>query len=193
MFPSWLYRVFRKSMKPSRRQCRVSRPATRATFQPRLEFLEDRMLLSAASATLPISIATSGTETGNSSSVSSSDNNGQSISANGQYEVFTSSATNLVNGVTIKGGSHVYQRNLSAGSTALVDVASNGTESGSAGSNDGSITADGRYVAFRSGAVDLTSNGKGNNEVYVRDMTAGQTYLVSLGFDGKPDNTGPSG
>ncbi|HTU17837.1 MAG TPA: immunoglobulin domain-containing protein [Gemmataceae bacterium] len=192
MFPSWLSHVFDKTTKPSRVQRRAARPATRPMFRPRLEALEDRLLLSA---TLPVSVAISGTETGNTSSVNASSlgDNGQSVSANGQYEVFISSATNLVNGVTIQGGSHVYLRNLSTGTTTLVDVASNGTQSGDEGASDASITSDGRYVAFLSSANDLTGNGSGNNELYVRDMVTGQTYLVSLGTDGKPANSGPSG
>ncbi len=192
MFASWLNRVFGKSIKPSRCQRRSARPVIRPTFRPHVEALEDRMLLSA---TLPVSVNPAGTAMGNTSSVNASNagNNGQSVSANGQYEVFISNATNLVNGITIQPGTHIYLRNLISGKTTLVDVAIGGTKSGDAGANYASITADGRYVAFRSDANDLTNNGHGNSEVYVRDMATGQTYLVSLGTDGKPDNRGPSG
>ncbi len=64
-------------------------------FRPRLKILEDRTL---PSATLPVSIASSGTQTGNGSASPDT----PAVSANGQYEAFTSNATDLVNGVTIQ-------------------------------------------------------------------------------------------
>ena len=194
MFPPWLSRVFGKLTQPSRRQRRAARRALRPTFRPRLEILEDRML---PSATLPISVDPTGTTMGNASSSTAPNqvNTNEAISANGQYEVFVSGATDLVNGVTIPpfSGFHVYLRNLSAGTTTLVDVATNGTEASNDGANNAALSPDGRYVAFVSGSNDLTNNDANvpAAQVYVRDMQTGQTYLVSLGIDGKPQNGGP--
>jgi hypothetical protein len=184
MFTPWLTRLFGKTTRTPRRQRRAARPATRAAFRPRLEALEDRTLLSVST----ISIASSGTQMGNASSSTAPG----SVSANGQYDVFVSGATNLVNGVTIVPftGNHIYLRNASTGTTSLVDVATSGTTSGDQGAGSPAITPDGRYVAFLSGSDNLTNNDQNpsRSEVYVRDLLAGQTFLVSLGIDGKPAN-----
>jgi hypothetical protein len=197
MFPSWLPCMLNKSTKPSRRQRRVARPALRKSFRPRLEILEDRTLPSATpiSATLPVSVASSGTVMGN--GYASVDP--PAVSANGQYEVFTSNATDLVNGVTTNpnqssgpgSGYHLYWRNLSNGTTAAVDVdVNNPNELGNYSARFPSITPDGRYVAFLGFESDLTNNAANASQpqIYVRDVQAGQTYLVSLGTDGKPEN-----
>jgi hypothetical protein len=177
-------RLFRGPSHASKRQRRAaSRPVKTLAFRPRLEALEDRTLLSVSA----ISIATSGTQMGNNSSSAAIG----LFSANGRYDVFTSRATNLVNGISISGGNHVYLRNLSTGTTSLVDVATNGTTSGNDQGIAPSITPDGRYVAFLSGADNLTNNDQNpaRSEIYVRDTSAGQTFLVSLGTDGKPGNS----
>lgn len=183
----------------NRTHCAVVPARTRlkrqGAFRPRLEALEDRTLLSA---TLPISLASSGTAMGNNSSSDNYPSNASgSVSANGQYAVFTSNASDLVSGVSDVpfSGYHVYLRNLSTGTTSYVDVASNGTTSGSGEGIDPSITPDGRYVAFLSSSNNLTSNAQNptGDEVYVRDVVAGQTFLVSLGADGNPANSGSNG
>src|SRR5262249_35604831 len=84
-----------------------------------------------------------------------------SISSDGRYVAFVSSATNLVPGDT-NGKSDVFVRDRQMGTTERVSVSSTGDQgnddsSGAAASaNDfaPSISADGRYVAF----VSLASN-----------------------------------
>jgi hypothetical protein len=122
---SWLARVFQNLSQPSRRRRRALRRRTHPTFRPRLEILEDRRLLS-ANQPQPISIDTTGAAMGNGYSSAAAG----SISANGQYEVFTSSATNLVNNVIVNGQEHVYLRDLVSGTTSLVDIGSDGTDAG---------------------------------------------------------------
>ncbi len=52
-----------------------------------------------------------------------------------------------------------------------------------------SISADGRYVAFASRAVDLVAGDDNNSEdVFVRDRAAGTTIRVSVSSDGTPGN-----
>jgi hypothetical protein len=170
-------------------QRRAAQLSKTLAFRPRLEALEDRTLLSVSA----VSIAASGTQMGNSSSSTAPG----SVSSNGQYDVFVSGSTNLVNGITIVpfSGNHVYLRNLNTGTSSLVDVATNGTTSGDGGARSQAITPDGRYVAFISGSDNLTNNDQNpaGGEVYVRDMVAGQTFLVSLGTDGKPANRSEDG
>ena len=102
------------------------------------------------------------------------------ITANGRYVAFESYATNLVSGLTVS-GENVYVRDTQMNTTTLVSVNSAGTGSGNGDSADPVISADGRYVAFDGFATNLV-NGlpiSGNN-VYVRDLVAGTTTLVSV-------------
>jgi hypothetical protein len=82
---------------------------------------------------------------------------------------------------------------LSSGTTTLVDADSSGTQAGDGSANSAAITPDGRFVAFVSNSDDLTNNDASiqASQVYVRDIQTGQTYLVSLGTDGNPENAGP--
>ncbi|MBX3024584.1 PD40 domain-containing protein [bacterium] len=110
------------------------------------------------------------------------------ISGNGQFAVFTSYATDLVNGVADSNGTQdVFVRDLVAGTTKLVSVNSAGTASGSGYSYAPAISADGRYVAFGSYASDLVGGGLDSNgtlDVFVRDMMTGTTALVSINSAG---------
>jgi Tol biopolymer transport system component len=82
--------------------------------------------------------------------------NNHAISANGQYVAFTSLATNLVDNDT-NGREDVFVHNRQDGTTSRVSVHSNGTE-GDSGSSNPSISADGQYVAFDSGASNLVAS-----------------------------------
>ena len=133
------------------------------------------------------------------------------ISGDGGTVVFTSEATNLVpNFVAGAGQSNLYARNLARpGVTSLISENAAGTAAGNGNSgskevnsqlsgNPGgygySISADGRYVVFRSDANDLTAidtsaNGGG---IYVRDLQTGTTQLVDVAADGtSPANGAP--
>jgi Tol biopolymer transport system component len=76
-------------------------------------------------------------------------------------------------------------------STSLVSVALDGGPShGSA--REASVSADGRYVAFRSSALDLVANDTNqNDDIFVRDRQAGVTTRVSVDSAGAQAN-GPS-
>jgi Tol biopolymer transport system component len=109
------------------------------------------------------------------------------MSADGRYIAFTSSAANLVPGDT-NGGPDVFIRDLTAGTTVRVSVAGDGTQTAGA-SDSPTISADGRYVAFRSDGSNLVpgdTNGVG--DVFVRDLTAGTTTRVSVATDGSQAN-----
>ena len=98
------------------------------------------------------------------------------ISADGRYVAFLSHATDLVAGVS-GSVSRVYVRDRLLGRTELVSQTTGGTAA-AAYSADPAISADGRRVAFVSNAS-LAFGGSGGNNVYLRDLDAGTTTLVS--------------
>jgi Tol biopolymer transport system component len=109
---------------------------------------------------------------------------GSSVSSNGQFVAFYSDADNLVPGDT-NGYRDVFLRDLIAGADYLVSVNTNGNAPGDGISTDPAISGDGRYVAFTSSADDLVYGDTNQaQDVFVRDMKAGITTLVSVSTDG---------
>ena len=107
------------------------------------------------------------------------------ISDDGRYVAFTSFASNLVPGDT-NGAGDVFVYDLQLGTTTRVSVHTNGTE-GNASSVSGTISGDGRYVAFLSGATNLIPGGTdGNDHVYIRDRQLGTTTRAVNCFFGFP-------
>jgi hypothetical protein len=112
-----------------------------------------------------------------------------SISADGRYVSFGSSATNLVSGGVPNFGS-VYVRDRVAGTTELVSVNSGGM-SGNNGSGIASITPDGRFVVFHSLATNLVAgDGNAAADVFVRDRLNATTERISLDSSGTQGNAG---
>ncbi|RZU01466.1 WD40 repeat protein [Kribbella rubisoli] len=110
---------------------------------------------------------------------------GLGVSAHGRYVVFSSYATDLVPGDT-NGQRDVFVRDLVRGRTTRVSVGDGGVQ-GNGESREGSISADGRYVAFTSFASNLVpgdTNG-GEGDVFLRDLKTGRTTLVSVGSQGQ--------
>ena len=127
-----------------------------------------------------VSVASDGTQ-GNDGSVSSS------ISADGRYVAFYSYASNLVSGDT-NGRLDVFVHDQQTGQTSRVSVASDGAQ-GNHNSYFSSISADGRYVAFFSGASNLVpGDTDGWGDVFVHDQQTGQTSRVSVASDGAQGN-----
>ena len=90
-----------------------------------------------------------------------------SISGNGRTIAFWSSATNLVNNDT-NDTSDVFVHNRKTGKTTRVSKLSNGDES-DGWSEAPSISGNGRYVAFESGATNLVNNDtNGTTDVFQR-------------------------
>ena len=99
-----------------------------------------------------------------------------SISLDGRYVAFASSATNLVPGDTSYGD--VYDRQTDT--IEKVSVATDGTAANN-GSSTPAISGDGRYVAFESMSPDLAPGDTGYDmDIFVRDRQAGTTELVSV-------------
>lgn len=112
-----------------------------------------------------------------------------SVSADGRYVAFTSWANDLVPGDT-NDASDVFVRDLAAGQTTRVSIATDGTQgTGDSYSGPLSISADGRFVAFYSYASDLVAQDtNGVSDVFVRDRHASQTLRVSVAPDGTQAN-----
>jgi Tol biopolymer transport system component len=134
-----------------------------------------------------VSVSSSGVQ-GNGSSYS------PSISADGRYVAFYSLASNLVTADTNL-YEDVFVRDRQAGTTERVSVSSAGAQ-GNSSSYTPSISADGRYVAFRSYATNLVSgNVNGYSDIFVRDRQTGTTTRVSVanaGYEGNNDSSSPS-
>lgn len=72
-----------------------------------------------------------------------------------------------------------------AGQTTRASIASTG-EQANGGSNHPSISADGRYLAFESDASNLVAGDvNGSQDVFIRDLVAGTTTLVSVNSAGE--------
>ncbi|MFN8547631.1 MAG: calcium-binding protein [Candidatus Eisenbacteria bacterium] len=104
-------------------------------------------------------------------------------SADGRYTAFSSHASNLVAGDT-NGCLDVFVHDLQTGTTTLVSVDSNGVQ-GDSNSWAPFISADGRYVAFKSESVNLVpGDTNGYPDLFVRDLQLGTTTLVSVDSNG---------
>ncbi len=105
-----------------------------------------------------------------------------SISADGRFVAFVSDATNLVPKDT-NNSWDIFVHDRVKGATQRVSVASGGAQA-DAGSARPSISADGRYVAFESGAMNLLPDDTNNVvDVFVHDREANKTTRVSVMTD----------
>jgi Tol biopolymer transport system component len=100
-----------------------------------------------------------------------------SISGDGRYVAFDSTSTNLVPG-DLNSIDDIFVRDTRVGTTLRVSVDADGGDSNN-NSGEPSISADGRYVAFRSGATDLVPGGTPSGGVFVRDLQSATTELVA--------------
>ena len=140
-------------------------------------YLRDR----ASNTTVRISQNLAGTAGGNASSYFSQ------ISTNGQFVLFESGANNLA-ATDTNWSRDIFVCNVPAGTNILVSVAANGGPANGS-SYDAAMTPDGRYVAFVSSATNLVpGDNNGSLDVFVRDLVAGTTTLVSVGATGSGGN-----
>ena len=107
------------------------------------------------------------------------------LSADGRDVVFAASGTNLVPGWT-NGHEDVFVHDRLTGHTERVSVASDGTQGNADAMDLGLwITANGRYVCFRSYASNLVpGDTNGTTDVFVRDRLTGRTERVSVASGG---------
>ena len=105
------------------------------------------------------------------------------ISADGRYVAFTSLATTLA---AVPGGSgaQIFLRDTQANTTTLVSQSAG--NAGNGASSQPTISADGRFVAFTSAAINLASITGG--QIFLRDTIGSATTLVSRDTTGNAGN-----
>lgn len=137
----------------------------------------DVFVYSRASGTISrVSMASDGTEGNNWS-------NFASLSENGRYVAFVSKASNLVADDT-NGYIDIFVHDRQTNETSRVSVATDGTE-GENHSTHAGISADGRFVTFRSFATNLVDGDtNGEIDIFVHDRLTGSTRRVSIADDG---------
>jgi flagellin-like hook-associated protein FlgL len=114
---------------------------------------------------------------------------GGAISADGRYVTFTSWANDLVVGDT-NGQIDVFIKDTVTGVTTRVSTDSAGNQ-GNGPSEASSISADGRFVAFTSGADNLvTGDTNTRTDVFVKDTLTGVTTRASTDTAGNQGNPG---
>lgn len=114
--------------------------------------------------------------------------NARASSADGRYVVFISYANNL--GGSTNGDRQVYRRDTLLGRTELVSRATG--LAGAVGDDTSfaaAVSADGNFVVFASGADNLSIlDNDAYSNIYLRDIAAGTTTLVSRASTGAPYN-----
>jgi Tol biopolymer transport system component len=109
------------------------------------------------------------------------------ISANGRFVVFTSTADDLVAGDD-NDKPDVFERDLARGITRRVSVASHGGQADGPSSN-ASVSGDGRYVTFASTSSNLVGHqATAAEEVYVHDTASNLTNVISVSSSGRRQN-----
>jgi Tol biopolymer transport system component len=109
-----------------------------------------------------------------------------SISSDGRFVAFSSNASNLVAGDT-NAMVDVFVRDRQTGTTQRVSVNSSGNQAHLSrhGSYDCSISPEGRFVAFTSGAKNLVpGDTNGKQDIFVHDRRTGTTQRVSVSSSG---------
>ncbi|MFH1418717.1 MAG: Ig-like domain-containing protein [Planctomycetota bacterium] len=111
------------------------------------------------------------------------------ISGDGGMVAFLSNATNLIAEDT-NPFRDVFVHDRQTGETRCVSVSSTG-EQGTGDTGSASISADGRFVGFRSAADSLVPDDtNGESDVFRHDLVTGRTVRTSVSFSGGQSNGG---
>lgn len=114
-----------------------------------------------------------------------------SLSPDGRYVAFASLASDLAPG-DLNNASDIFVRDLASGLTRLITTNRLGT-SANGPSVQPALAAQGRYVAFCSGASDLVTNSMpASANVFRHDRLTGQTVLISLSTDNLTGGNAPA-
>ena len=147
---------------------------TEVTGTPQNIFVRDTCTGAPAGCAPSVTIASIGLN----NNLADGDSISPSISADGRYVAFVSTAMNLVDSDT-NGVADVFVRDTCAGapsgcapSTQRVSVATDGTQADGV-STSATIGATGRYVTFKSAATNLGSSSSSATGIFLRDTCAG--------------------
>lgn len=106
-----------------------------------------------------------------------------SVSQDGQYVAFKSDATNLV-AFDSNGDDDVFRHDTLSGTTLRVSLSTAGAQ-GNGDSAAPSISADGRFIAFESGATNLVAGDtNAARDIFLRDVLLSQTVRSSVSTGG---------
>jgi hypothetical protein len=124
-----------------------------------------------------VSVASDGTE-------GDGDSGTPEISDDGRYVVFFSTATTLVANDT-NGKNDIFVHDRQTGTTMLVSISSGGIQANQHSDNP-SVSADGRYIAFESAATNLVSGDTNEQvDIFVHDILTRTTSRVSVSSTGE--------
>jgi Tol biopolymer transport system component len=108
------------------------------------------------------------------------------LNADGHYLVFRTYSTNLILDENGYGDIYLYDR--IADTFEIASLTSSGQQALTGSSDEASISADGRYIAFRSSASDLVpGDTNGSMDIFIRDRQ-GSTTLASNTTDSAQSN-----
>jgi uncharacterized repeat protein (TIGR01451 family) len=108
------------------------------------------------------------------------------MTPDGRYVTFVSRATDLLPGYVEPNGvypENVFLRDMLTGTTTLVSATCQGQAGIDGDSFNPVISPDGKRVFFSSSAGDLVPGSPGFQNIYVRDLAAGVTTLISANVD----------
>ncbi len=112
-----------------------------------------------------------------------------SLSPDGRFVVFTSAANDLVPGGNSVVALNVFLRDRTGNTTMLVSGNLSGTGGGNGNSMLGQASTNGQFVVFQSDASNLVPNDtNGVTDIFVSDLVARTTTLVSMSTNGGPAN-----
>jgi Tol biopolymer transport system component len=117
-------------------------------------------------------------------SPATSSSGGPALSADGRWIAYGSSAANLVDNDT-NGADDVFLYDRDTGTTQRVSVRSDGGQATGPSMRDPAISANGRWIAYSSGAPNLIDNDtNGTGDIFLYDRQTGSTQRVSVRSDG---------
>ena len=122
------------------------------------------------------------------------DSGAAQFSGNGQYVVFESNATDLLD-FQVNGMSQIYRKNIDTDEIDLVSgvFGENGAVAGNGYSYSASVSENGQYVVFVSEATNLVGNyGNERADIFRKDLDTKQIVRVSTAADGSEALRGDS-
>lgn len=109
------------------------------------------------------------------------------VSSDGRYVVFQSTANNLVS-LDGNNARDVFRKDMVAGTTVLVSSAIGGG-SANGDSSWAAVSRDGRYITFASDASDIVADDtNAKRDIFRKDMSTGTVVRISVASDGTQAN-----